>query len=192
MRKLTRTAAPKCLQDHATNWTDEFVKKIANNPSHKFSWRNSACYQAIRQTLVSMTQRHCAFCDGLLGLTSRETVEHFRPKKIFPELAYAWDNLFPCCDLCQSIKLERFDEALLKADTEDYAFNNYFTVNYHTGEIEVSSRSDPNAQAKARITLELYGLNTKDRMKARIREMECFSRAETPYIDDYNYRYFLE
>lgn len=139
-----------------------------------------------------MTQQHCAFCDGLLGLTSRETVEHFRPKKTFPKLAYAWDNLFPCCDLCQSIKLERFDEALLKPDTEDYAFNNYFTVNYHTGKIELSSRSDLDAQAKARITLELYGLNTKERMIARTREMECFSRAEVPCVDDYNYRFFLE
>jgi len=49
-----------------------------------------------------MTQAHCAFCDGQIGAESRETVEHFRPKGLFPELAYAWDNLFPCCDLCQS------------------------------------------------------------------------------------------
>ena len=192
MRKLTRTAAPDCLQSNAVKWADDYVKSRASNPKSKFSWRDDACYQAIRETLARMTQKHCAFCDGELGVVSRVTVEHFRPKKTFPKLAYTWDNLFPCCDLCQSIKLERFDDALLKPDTEDYAFNKYFTVNYHTGAIEISQSAELAAQAKARITSDLYGLNTTERRKARIREWERFSRAKAPCIDDYSYRFFLE
>ena len=77
-----------------------------------------------------MTQRHCAFCDGPLGIESRETVEHFRPKSKFPELAFAWENLFPCCDVCQSHKGERFDLHLLKPDDDDYHFERYFVVNF--------------------------------------------------------------
>lgn len=187
-----RTIEPPCLRQNSFMWTEDFVKARVDNPAHRFSWRSKPCYQAMRASLVDMTQKHCAFCDGGLGVTSRETVEHFRPKKTFPEQAYAWDNLFPCCDLCQSTKQERFDEALLKPDAEDYAFHEYFTVNYHTGDIEASPRANPAAQERAKITIDLYGLNMPERKKARIRELECFAVLQEPCIDDFNYRYFLE
>jgi len=192
LRKLTRTAEPACLQKNMGIWTTQFVEARAKNPTHKFSWRNPSCYQAIRQSLADMTQQHCAFCDGPIGSESRETVEHFRPKSQFPELAYAWDNLFPCCDMCQSFKLERFDEALLKPDTLEYVFHHYFTVNYHTGEIEPSPRADAIAQHRVLITLKLYGLNVPKRKTMRLREWRFYSNEQTPNIDDYNYRYFLE
>ena len=193
MRKLTRIAAPECLQRKAVIWTAKYIDAKAKNPAYKFNWeKHGTCSDAIRQNLNIMTQQHCAFCDGILRLTSPDTIEHFKPKKTFPELAYTWDNLFPCCYECQRIKKERFDESLLKPDDPDYFFNNYFIVNYSTGEIEPSPHSDTNDQNRARTTLELYGLNTKDRMKARMQQLEHFSKAEAPCIDDYNYRFFLE
>ncbi len=139
-----------------------------------------------------MTQQHCAFCDGPIGSESRETVEHFRPKSQFPELAYAWDNLFPCCDLCQNNKLEKFDEALLKPDGQDYIFQQYFIVNYHTGEIEPSPQADQAEQQRAKITLEIYGLNLANRKTMRLREWRFYTNEANPIIDDYHYRYFLE
>ena len=192
MRKLTRTAAPDCLQCNAVKWADDYVKSRANNPKLKFSWRDNVCYQAIRSALTRMTQQHCAFCDGPIGSESRKTVEHFRPKSQFPELAFAWDNLFPCCDVCQSIKREQYDEALLKPDALDYIFHHYFTVNYHTGEIEPSPHADATAQHRAKITLGLYGLNAPERKTMRLREWQFYSYDPNQHIDDFNYRYFLE
>lgn len=192
MRKLARPDVPPCLRDNASLWTEEYVRGRADNPAYPFRWRSEPCYQAIRASLAAMTQKHCAFCDGGLGVTSRETVEHFRPKKSFPSQAYAWDNLFPCCDLCQSMKGERFDEGLLKPDAADYRFPAYFTVNYRTGEIEVSPQADADAQTRARVTIKLYGLNRPELNKARRRELECFERSKERHIDDFNYRYFLE
>lgn len=193
MRKLTRTAAPDCLQRKAAHWTAKYIDAKNKNPAHKFNWKkHGTCSELIRQSLSDMTQQHCAFCDGILRVTSPDTIEHFKPKKTFPELAYAWDNLFPCCCECQRIKKERFDESLLKPDDQDYDFNSYFTVNYRTGEIELCLHADNKAQTRARVTLELYGLNSKERMNARIQQMEHFSKAEKPFIDDYNYRFFLE
>ena len=192
MRKLTRTESPECLQQNATNWTaDFFTQTRAKNASHRFSWRSDTCYQAIRNSLAVMTQEHCAFCDGPIGSESRETVEHFKPKSRFPELAYAWDNLLPCCDKCQSVKLEQFDEALLKPDALDYIFHHYFTVNYHTGDIEPSPHVDENAQHRAKTTLELYGLNAPKRKTMRLREWRFYSNDSNPEIDDFYYRFFL-
>jgi len=192
LRKLTRPEAPDCLHSNAVKWTDDYIKNRANDPKYKFNWRDNACYQAIRNALTHITQQHCAFCDGPIGSESRETVEHFKPKSQFPELAFAWDNLFPCCDLCQSIKLEQFDEALLKPDALEYIFHDYFTVNYHTGEIEPSHHADATAQHRAKITLSMYGLNVPKRKTMRLREWRFYSNESNPHIDDFNYRFFLE
>jgi 5-methylcytosine-specific restriction endonuclease McrA len=42
----------------------------------------------------------CAYCDGALKLTARETIDHFAPRARFQALALVWHNLFPACDLC--------------------------------------------------------------------------------------------
>ena len=139
-----------------------------------------------------MTQEHCAFCDGRIGTESRETVEHFRPKSEFPNLAYTWHNLFPCCDLCQSQKLEKFDEALLKPDAADYRFEEYFIANYKTGELEPLPNAPTEIKRRAEVTIDLYGLKLPTRNKARLREWERFVRDPQACLDDYNYRFFLE
>jgi len=138
-----------------------------------------------------MTQAHCAFCDGPVGVESRETVEHFRPKSRFPELAYQWENLFPCCDMCQSKKLERFDPALLKPDEADYAFERYFVANYLTGKVEPLPGLDDTTKKRAEVTIAMYGLNIEARKIARIREWESYCRDAAPCLDDYSYRFFL-
>ena len=141
-----------------------------------------------------MTDKRCAFCDE--GLRP-DTVEHFRPKHAgaFPELAFAWDNLFPCCCECNQAKGKRFEEGLLNPDAEDYAFNRYFLCNYETGEIEISSRADLEDQVRAEITCRLYGLNSPDRTEARKQELRkwiiCRDNGDFT-LDDFNYRFFLE
>jgi len=192
LHKLDRPRQPECLEANAAKWTDAFVTARQKNLKHQFRWPQPDCYQAVRKRLLEMTKTHCAFCDGLLGAESRETVEHFRPKSQFQNLAYQWDNLFPCCDMCQSQKREQFDDGLLTPDDADYAFTRYFVVNYKTGEIEPSPHAEGQLQDRAQITIGIYGLNLPARKSARIREWEHFCRDPQPKLDDYNYRFFLD
>lgn len=190
MLKLTRPVEPDCLRDNAPTWTETYISKRRANPKARFNWPDGTCYQHTRKTLLDMTQQHCAFCDGPFA-ESPKTIEHFRPKSRFPELAFAWSNLFPCCYACQSSKQEKFNECLLKPDDEDYRFDRYFLVKYETGEIEVSPLLGPQERERAAITLEIYGLNTPERKNARVRELRYFQLEENPVIDDFNYRFFL-
>jgi len=192
LRRLVRPSQPECLENNSVKWTEAFVASRQQNPKHRFSWPKPDCYQAIRKQLSEMTQTHCAFCDGQIGTESRETVEHFRPKSQFPGFAYQWDNLFPCCDMCQSQKREQFDDGLLKPDAADFAFMRYFVVNFKTGEIEPSPHADEQLQYQAKITIRIYGLNLPARNNARRREWERFCRDPEPFLDDYNYRFFLD
>ena len=117
MYRLTRGPCPECLQRSSASWTSDYRAGRQKDPTFRFSWRQAACYTAIRSALLEMSQFHCAFCDGPLGRESRETVDHFRPKSCFPELAYAWENLFTSCDMCQSSKREQFEELLLRPNS---------------------------------------------------------------------------
>ncbi|MCP4348606.1 MAG: hypothetical protein GY795_24250 [Desulfobacterales bacterium] len=49
-----------------------------------------------------------------LGISSEQTIEHFRPKWKYPKPAYVRPNLFICCNACQSAKGDKFDRKLLK------------------------------------------------------------------------------
>ncbi|HRH90344.1 MAG TPA: hypothetical protein PLW01_00340 [Agitococcus sp.] len=193
MRKLTRMVALDCWQKKSAQWNADYVKKVQENPSYKFVWRDhKKCFSCAKEQLMSMTQHHCAFCDGALGVESRKTIEHFRPKESFPQLAYTWDNLFPCCDVCQSEKLAQFDESLLKPDEQDYRFYDYFEVNFKTGEIHPISTVSQDNQHRADVTIKLYQLNKPERCKARLKELKAFRPNDGDILDDFNYRFFLE
>lgn len=192
MKKLIRTAQPVCLAAGFQEWTDRYVTARFANPAANFRWYSNSCYQDIRAALLSMTQHHCAFCDGFVGTEGRETVEHFRPKSVYPQEAFLWGNLFPCCDVCQSAKRERYDDLLLKPDEETYRFAHFFICNYGTGELQPAPEISTDDQRRAEKTVEFYGLNSPLRKQARVRELKKFlAVGDELHIDEFPYRYFL-
>ncbi len=52
----------------------------------------------------------CAYCECLINARRSEHVEHFKPKSLFPSLAYDWDNYFLACDGCNGTKLDKWPE----------------------------------------------------------------------------------
>lgn len=195
MYKFIREEAPPHLTECWEALTKQFIAAKNKNPKYQFIWYKKFKYEQTLSLLFSMTQGHCAFCDGgNIGAESRKTIEHFRPKSDFQTLAYKWENLYPCCDQCQNQKGERFDPELLAPDDVNYQFNDYFIANYHTGEIEPSTFANHDAQRRARITLDHYGLNLPERKTSRQRERKRYHlrNRETDIKDDFSYRYFLD
>ena len=166
------------------------------NPKYNFTWYADFRYDETRKKLTAMTKGHCAFCDGgHLGVMSRETVEHFRPKsrKEFHRVAYQWENLYPCCDRCQSEKGEQYEDVLLIADEEGYVFNDYFMVDYVTGELLPNPLASAANQYRAERTIKLYGLNVDQRPAVRKQELKRYLQRDKDkdVLDDFSYRYFL-
>ncbi len=194
MRRSDRITAPSCLTDKAPGWTRNYLQRLEENPTAAFHWGNRDCYREIRQRLNTMTQTHCAFCDGILGPTSRKTVEHFFPKEStkWPALAYVWTNLFPACDTCQSAKNNRFDGLLLKPDEPHYRFERFFLIDYMTGVLQPLPSALPHLQERAQKTIDLYGLNEHGRPQARLRELKHFQNDPDQIVDEFNYRFLLE
>src|SRR5262249_47960550 len=50
----------------------------------------------------------CAYCESGINASRSQQVEHFKPKALFPSLAYDWSNYFLACDGCNGAKSDKW------------------------------------------------------------------------------------
>ncbi len=195
MRKIDRTPAPEWLKAKYKEWGKEWKRTYTETgQSREFRWHQhkNHGYADLVEQLSTMTQNHCSFCDAYpMGARLKYTIEHFRPKTKYPLLAYTWANLFLCCYNCQE-KEEEFDRKLLKPDKDDYYFDDYFEIDWMTGELRPNRVASQEKQERAKITIQLYRLNANGKPEDRLEELEKFLDSHNPEIDQWAYRFFIE
>jgi uncharacterized protein (TIGR02646 family) len=168
-----------------------------------FSWR-MYIYEPLKTELSILTQGHCTFCDGYpIGTESKETIEHFYPKNDFPLLAYKWENLFYCCDKCQSEANKRPFQYTLKPDDANYNFEDYFYFDLGSGKLlvlENLEKDNPAAFANANNFLLRYGINgnpkrnqaRKDIFKDIKNHLKLADADDIRERNDFKYRYVYD
>jgi len=192
MMKFTRGPRPHYLDNYKA-WGKEYAEQRENG-NREFKWRTRVKNQ-LKTDLAKLTASHCSFCDSYpLG---QETIEHFRPRSQFPKWAYAWHNLFLCCETCQRAKDDRFNRQLLKPDRLNYDFKRYFIANFKTGEIQVNPEASVDDRERARMTITMYNLDGRaiERRTYRERIMNRISKGKIKLprdIDDLSYRFLFE
>ncbi|MDI9365537.1 MAG: hypothetical protein QM541_11340 [Flavobacterium sp.] len=196
MKKFTRADEPQVLIDNAATWNKEYAEKKTANNNYNFFWRtvNGEKLNRMLYPILSLqTQHHCSFCDKYPLDRGDDTIDHFYPKSNpeFYHLVYSWHNLYLACNGCQKSKMEQFDKDLLKPDDMHYQFDEYFQYNYNSHNLEPRVDKSDNHQRKAKVTIEIFGLNHPDLSKARKHAFERFINADEKIIDDYNFRFIL-
>ncbi|MGA2659882.1 MAG: hypothetical protein ABSH34_20455 [Verrucomicrobiota bacterium] len=193
MRKFKRAPAPEFLLGKWELWGKEWEQRRAESSTACFHWHRvegESVNRKLLPVLKAQVQDHCSFCDNYpICPPSYDTVEHFRPKTLFPREAYRWENLYYCCDCCQG-KGDEFDEVLLQPDAEDYAFDRFFRWDYTRGTLEANELASAEDQHRARVTLKLYRLNAGH---PSLRRWELRRRSLMPGepLDDFAYRDFV-
>ncbi len=204
-----RPAAPPCLTEITRNkkkwgavenqvaWGLQYKAK-RDNPakSNDFIWatyNGTEVNKLIIDDLMLMTQNHCAFCDFFPIKQPGPTIEHFRPTSIYPLESHLWDNLFYCCSSCQK-KGQRFAHNLLKPDEIGYDFIGFFICTFSGSAIilEPNPRATNQDQERAKITIELYGLNNFDRPEDRYRVWMQYLDSNNPVVDEFAYRFLFD
>lgn len=95
MIKLNPVPRPKEL-------TDEKVEELTK----EFIQTGNAVYKEdyIRNTLLKLSNSKCAYCECRFEESKYCEIEHFHPKKQYPNEVVLWENLLPCCSRCNRKK----------------------------------------------------------------------------------------
>ncbi len=190
MYKIIRMVTPDLLNEKAEEWTGDLLEKRKTNPSY-FIWHEyhgEKVNHILQKPLLDMTKEHCAYCDTFFE-SSPVTIDHFQPKSKFPELAFTWSNLFPCCGLCQQ-RLDTFSDLLLKPDEANYNFERYFYFDVDNFKIIPNPAASNKDQERARVTIDLFQLDVKARRRGIEIAFQAYKSGED--IDTYPYRYFIQ
>ncbi len=111
MIKVERIAKPSILVDQADNWRNNYQQAITgsnNNPRNKTAQNNKKKaekkynHKDIKAALKQMFNGKCAYCESQVLHIDFGDIEHFRPKVIFSELCFEWENLLLACGRCNS------------------------------------------------------------------------------------------
>lgn len=119
MIRVTKPPCPDALRVGADRTRADCAAYDENAAAYsggeiKFEFdRNVYNHEAVRTTLREAQHRKCCYCEGRSDAFAAADVEHYRPKgavrqdkksqKQFPGyywLAYSWENLYLCCQVC--------------------------------------------------------------------------------------------
>lgn len=67
-----------------------------------------ALWGRAKKTLAVMSHQKCAYCEHPINAGRCAAVEHFKPKALFPSLAYDWLNYFLGCFGCNGAKGDKW------------------------------------------------------------------------------------
>jgi len=199
MNRLDRNKVnkPECLKNKANTSTNDLIEKRKIKPDY-WNWhqyKKVKVEHLLTEALAAITNNCCSFCNirPVRKGAIKPSIDHFKPKSDFPELAYEWTNLFLSCYQCQEYKGSSYpDIEPLKPDNEEYDFDYWFEIKWETYEILPNSLRDTTEQKRAEKTIEWLGLNNDSRPTSREEELLKFENALNPTLDDWSYKFLLE
>jgi uncharacterized protein (TIGR02646 family) len=114
MLRTSPVALPAPAVTQLARWQGEVARERAyankvTTAKRLFSLRNrknNSTFKAIKRSLIVMCpgSQRCHYCED----SAADEVEHIRPKDLYPELVFRWDNYVYSCGGCNGMKLNRF------------------------------------------------------------------------------------
>lgn len=192
MMKLSRSECPKWFADKIELWTQYWINKV-NNPNSKNNWdwydiEGIPTNQKLLPLLLADTKIHCSYCDKRPSRVKE--IDHFRPKVAFPDDAFNWENLFVVCKDCNYLKLNDYNDLILKPDELEYEFNRFFCCN-EDGFLEPISEENTSDYLRAKETIEKLKLNEEGLPEARKQVLDAKSVFQNYNIDLVPFRFIF-
>ncbi|MEO8098355.1 MAG: HNH endonuclease [Acidobacteriota bacterium] len=155
MIRLQRGPAHGRLNMHSAAWTARW--RAIHGGTQNGDWATPTAKELLSTELRRLSRGKCAYCEGLLGVTSYLEIEHYIAKTVKPDLAFDWNNLLPVCRLCNG-KKSNIDHKglLLKPDRDDP--ESVLWLNPDSGELETRVGVAPALRRRVERTIELCDL----------------------------------
>lgn len=191
MIKLTKPAEPQYLILNKHNLIQKLLAAVTKYGSYsdipekeKNKLISPYKHIEVKTPLFKSSLSKCAFCECLPTEGGNIEVEHFKPKSIYPEKTFDWENLLPSCRKCNNNKLDH-DTGL------EPLINPYINdpeVLYTYNDIEMIAIKGP-LYKEANKTIEICGLNTFRMYKPRadiLISLRGYINSLKSAIDDYH------
>ncbi|WP_179131170.1 retron system putative HNH endonuclease [Candidatus Entotheonella palauensis] len=91
-----------------TKYAPEELPKRRRKPYFPTVWSSD---RRVKSALATWSHSKCAYCEDKINARRSQQVEHFKPKSLFPSLAYDWDNYFLACNGCNGTKSDKWPES---------------------------------------------------------------------------------
>ncbi|MFP5272700.1 HNH endonuclease [Coleofasciculus sp.] len=114
MIRLPHRNLPKNAQNQLNTWQNEIngLKDYAERVDRgkkAFARRNkltNPTFRKVRQTLTQMccAARRCGYCEDSVA----DEVEHIKPKDLYPEAVFVWENYLYACGQCNGGKNNKY------------------------------------------------------------------------------------
>lgn len=174
MKRFLRGAAPTFWGERERDWKASDPRSSGKDALRNRTREGRSLARWFHDQVRAAGEPHnCAYCDGSLRETSPETIDHFIPEHLTPELGLAWRNLYPACVTCNTThKGVLWDMCLLRPeDVEEH----WFDFDPEHGTLAPSIELDPLTAWRVIVTIGLLGLNEEGRCHARRRAWKVIS-----------------
>ena len=88
-----------------TRYAPEVLPKLRGKPIFPAVWSSD---KRVKKAFDTWSNSKCAYCESGINAHRSQQVEHFKPKSLFPSLAYDWSNYFLACNGCNGAKLDKW------------------------------------------------------------------------------------
>ena len=171
--RLTRPAEPDYLLRNRDKWTTRWANGL--QAGIKIDWATRSARKCLQNPLLEFSRGKCAFCEGVLNVTSLIEIEHYHAKTVRQGLVFHWPNLFPCCGICNRMKADVDHQGtLLKPDEEDP--EPLLWLHPGTGELQPHPSLTSAQAGRVNSTIQTYHLNRGALCIQRIEMMDFVNR----------------
>lgn len=184
MRKVMRLHKPDSLESNAPQWTKELMDEIRIRGSYAkvdVKFINRYRQKDVKIALEKMYEKHCCYCESIIGISSYGRIEHLKPKSLpeFHQYTFDWENLHWCCEICNtSYKKAQWDFQFPILDPSKEDIGKYLRLNLTTGKYE-----EIEGNRRARTTITHTGMNRNELVKARRRIIIRFLKDYKVYAE---------
>lgn len=155
VRRRQRPSAPAALTQKQNAWTARWKEIAAAGTGG--DWATQKAKRELKAPLLALTWVKCAFCEGRLESQAYAQIEHYVSRRVDPDCAFEWKNLFPVCQMCNASKGDADHQGrFLKPDAEDP--EPYFGIGPE-GDIAPHPGLNEADALRASETIRLCGLN---------------------------------
>lgn len=108
MISISKSNKPEILEQNDADWTNELMEKINNGEEIPKSLKERYRHSQIKDAVVEETSGKCCYCESNVSHVYPGDIEHIKPKSIFPNLTFDWDNLTFVCSKCNNKKRDYY------------------------------------------------------------------------------------